>query len=173
MSVKDELNHLVDKVSANVELWSKNTKLDAEMKNRDVHNAFDEITSSLRDFAQRIEKLAKKAQHDVKSGEAQLQIHLGLMEAEERLEGLQPALEKATRSLNKIADTDFEGFLEDRTRLQAHLARMDAEDAIEARAKKAQSWLNNTGNKAEETLTAFIGKIKAQADEVFGPLNKS
>lgn len=172
MTVKSKFSDMADKTAANFAQWKDTLKVKAHLANKDAQDAMEELTQQLGTLAQRLERASQRASEDMATDEGRLQLHLGLMEVKERWEKLRPSFEKIVAQVKETGKSTFEGLGGDRAQLQAHLARMDAEDAIDARAEEARKWLNNVGEAAEEQLTTIVEKLKAQADEVFGRLEK-
>ncbi len=150
--------------------WRDTVKVQAHLAGKEAEDLMMEMTEHLSTMADRLDKLAREGGPE--TDEARLKLHLALMEARDRWDKLRPTYERLVHAARSGGKATAETLGIDRAQVQAHLARMDAEDAIEARAEEARTWLNQAGDKAEDTINAVVDRLKAQADEVFGPLKK-
>ena len=82
----------------------------------------------MRTIREELDKAAEKAEVGVK--EAEVQAHLGLMEAKERIEATRPVVEEYLKDAAEKSKT-----IMDEAELKAKLAAMEAEDFWETRGK--------------------------------------
>jgi len=82
----------------------------------------------IKNIREQLDKAADKA--EISAEEAQLQAHLGLMEAKDRIEASRPVIEEYLKSAADKTQTAM-----DEAELKAKLAAMEAEDFWERRGK--------------------------------------
>ena len=104
---------------------------------------------------------------DQKSEEANLQAHLGAMEAHDKMNHIKESVEEFTQKVSSKAETTI-----DTAALRAHLAKMEAEDFWERKGKTLTSEFNESREKVQNLTIEAVGEIKDYFEKLTETLSK-
>lgn len=121
---------------------------------------------TLKNVKKRLGQSLKDA--DVLADETQLQAHLGLMEARDRIEASKPVMEDLVA---KASDRSKQ--LIDEAELKTHLARMEAEDYWESSGKDMAKKYADSGEKMLESAADSIDELQNRLTGWVKSLKKS
>jgi len=112
----------------------------------------------------------KKASKDMeqKSDEAQLQAHLGTMEAHDKIDGIKDTVEEFTQKVFTKAQTDL-----DTVALRAHLAKMEADDFWEDKGSKITQDFNDSSDKVKKLTLEAASEIKNYFEKLADTVSKN
>lgn len=104
---------------------------------------------------------------DKKSDEANLQAHLGAMEAHDKINNIKDSIEEFTEKISSSAETKL-----DTAALRAHLAKMEAEDFWEKKGKTISSDFNESSEKVQKLAVDAVEEIKDYFEKLTTTLSK-
>jgi ABC-type transporter Mla subunit MlaD len=104
---------------------------------------------------------------DQKSDEANLQAHLGAMEAHDKIGNIKESIEEFTKNISTTAETKM-----DTAALQAHLAKMEAEDFWEKKGKTLTNDFHESREKVQKLTVDAVGEIKDYFEKLTEALTK-
>lgn len=104
---------------------------------------------------------------DKKSDEANLQAHLGAMEAHDKMSNIKESVEAFTKNISETAETKL-----DTVALRAHLAKMEAEDFWEKKGKTISSEFSESREKVQNLTLEAVGEIKDYFEKLTETLSK-
>jgi histone H3/H4 len=104
---------------------------------------------------------------DQKNDEANLQAHLGAMEAHDKLHNIKESVEEFTKKVSSKAEEKM-----DIASLRAHLAKMEAEDFWERKGKTLKSEFQESSEKVQKLTVEAVGEIKDYFEKLTETLTK-
>ncbi len=155
----EAIDRLEDKIEDKVEDITDDLGEDARELWGDIKKNFSGVRGKLKDAATALDQIGD---------ETRMQVHLGTMEAQERMEGVKDALEDFTQKISNKAHTQI-----DTAKLRAHLAEMEAEDFMETKGAKLAHDLNESGEKVKVASIKAAGEVKDYFDKLLADISKS
>ncbi|HIP02668.1 MAG TPA: hypothetical protein EYH01_05580 [Campylobacterales bacterium] len=104
---------------------------------------------------------------DQKSDEANLQAHLGAMEAHDKISNIKESIDEFTQQVSSSVETKL-----DTAALRAHLAKMEAEDFWEKKGKTLTNDFNESREKVQKLTVDAVGEIKDYFEKLTETLSK-
>lgn len=150
-------------------------KVKAHLGSMEAEQAFTAVNDQLLKVSHQLVRAAEKGVEnikDLKDEDAQLQLHLGLMDARDRWENLRPHLVKIAQEVEDTGQATLDSLGVDRAKLQARLAEMDAEDAIKRRTEEAKVAFSKAGEGANKIAQDFLGEFKDALEDIRERLDK-
>ena len=147
----------------------------------DIDDVFEDLLDDLPDTARDIQTRSRATLKNVKkrlgqslkdadvlADETQLQAHLALMEARDRIEASKPVMEDLVA---KAGDRSKQ--LIDEAELKTHLARMEAEDYWESTGKDMAKKYAHSGEQMLESAANSIDELQTRLTDWVESLKKS
>ena len=152
-----------------------------------AENAIDELEDKIEDMAEDFTEDAAELWTDIKKNfsgvrgklitaakdaneigdEAQLQAHLGAMEAHDKMQGVRDTVEEFTHKVAANAQTEL-----DTARLRGHLAEMEAKDFWESKGKDIATDFNESSEKVKELSYEAASEVKDYFEKLVEKLTK-
>ncbi len=146
--VEDKLEDMADDLAENTrELWA------------DLKKSFSGIKGKLKNAATAL---------DQTGDEAKLQVHLGAMEASDKIKGVKETLDDFTQNISNKAQTEM-----DTVKLRAHLAEMEAEDFMETKGAEIIRDLDESSEKVKDATINVAGEVKDYFEKLLEDMSKS
>ncbi len=158
-AAEEAIDRLEDKIEDKVEDIKDDLAEDARELWGDIKNSFAGVKGKLKDAATALDQIGD---------ETKMQVHLGTMEAHDKLEGVKATLEDFTQKISNKAHTEI-----DTVKLRAHLAEMEAEDFMETKGAKITRDLNKSGEKVKDASIKAAGEVKDYFDKLLEDISKS
>ena len=131
-------------------------------------DASDLWTDMKKNFSGVNEKLKTATKDlDKKSEEANLQAHLGAMEAHDKISNIKESVEEFTNNVSSKAETTM-----DTAALRAHLAKMEAEDFWEKKGNTLTNEFNESREKVQKLTVDAVEEIKDYFEKLTETLSK-
>jgi len=158
-AAEEAIDRLEDKIEDKVEDITDDLADDARELWVDLKKSFSGVKGKLKDAVTNLDQVGD---------EAKLQVHLGTMEAFDKMEGVKETLEDFTQKISNKAHTEI-----DTAKLRAHLAEMEAEDFMETKGAKISKDLNESGDKVKDATVKAAGDVKDYFDKLLEDISKS
>jgi len=158
-AAEEAIDRLEDKIEDKVEDIAEDLAADAQELWVDIKNSFSGVKGKLKSAATALDQIGD---------ETKMQVHLGTMEAHEKMEGVKDILEDFTQKIANKAHTEI-----DTVKLRAHLAEMEAEDFMETKGAKIAHDVNESGEKVKDTTIKAAGELKDYFEKLLEDLSKS
>ncbi len=131
-------------------------------------DASDLWTDMKKNFSGVNEKLKTATKDlDKKGDEANLQAHLGAMEAHDKISNIKESVEEFTKQVSSSAETKL-----DTAALRAHLAKMEAEDFWEKKGEEITKDFKDSSEKVQKLTVDAVGEIKDYFEKLTETLTK-
>lgn len=104
---------------------------------------------------------------DKKSDEANLQAHLGAMEAHDKINNIKESVDEFAKQVSSSAETKL-----DTAALRAHLAKMEAEDFWDKKGKTITDDFSESREKVQKLTVDAVGEIKDYFEKLTETLTK-
>ena len=148
----------IEKLQDTVENLTENLADDATDIWKDMKNNFTSVNEKLKTATKDLDK---------KGDEANLQAHLGAMEASDKINNIKESVEEFTKNISTSAETKL-----DTVALRAHLAKMEAENFWEKKGKTLTSDFNESREKIQKLTVDAVGEIKDYFEKLTETLTK-
>jgi len=163
--VNKELKEMLEKSSKALEKLQDTVE---DMTENLADDASDLWTDMKKNFSGVNEKLKTATKDlDQKGDEANLQAHLGAMEAHDKMSNIKESVEEFTKNISETAETKL-----DTAALRAHLAKMEAEDFWEKKGKTLTSDFNESREKVQKLTVDAVEEIKDYFEKLTQTLTK-
>lgn len=160
--LKDRLDkslNAIEEFEDKVEDYADNLEDEVEELWGDIKNHFTNVAAKLKDATHNLETT---------TDEAQLQAHLGTMEAHDKLEVLKETVDDFTFKVSTEAHKDI-----DTVALRAHLAKMDADDYWEEKSKVLTKEYHESSDKVKDVSLQAANDMKVYFDKLLSAFSKS
>lgn len=141
-----ETSELIDKLENKIEGFTEDFTEDASELWADVKQNLTQVSEKLKTAAKDL---------DDKTDEAELQAHLGTMEAHERFAGIKDTVDKFTQEVSAKTKTGL-----DTVELRAHLAKMEAKDFWQDNGDTITQEFNESSEKVKNLTLEAASEIK-------------
>ncbi|MCH9813012.1 MAG: hypothetical protein K0U47_03610 [Epsilonproteobacteria bacterium] len=131
----------------------------------DASALWDDMKTNFSTANEKLKTAAKDL--DQKSDEANLQAHLGTMEAHARLENIKDTISDFTEKVSAKAHTEL-----DTAALRAHLAKMEAEDFWDKKGQTITDDFNESKDKVQKLAMDAASEIKDYFEKLTETLSK-
>jgi len=136
----------IDKLQESVEGLTHELSDDAKELWKDMKKNFSGVNEKLKSATKDLDK---------KNDEANLQAHLGAMEAHDKLSNIKHTVDEFTQKVSKKASEEL-----DIAKLRAHLAKMEAEDFWEKKGKTITKDFGESSQKVQNLTLEAASEIK-------------
>jgi histone H3/H4 len=156
--ILEKSSHAIDKLQEKVEEFTDELVGDTADLWQDLKKNFAATKEKLKDASKNL---------DQKSEEANLQAHLGAMEAHDKLENIKGSVDEFTQKVSSKAQTEL-----DTAALRAHLAKMEAEDFWEKKGKEISREFNESKDKVQKLAVEAASEVKDYFEKLTETLSK-
>jgi len=164
--MENEFKRVLEKTSEAIEKLEDRIEDFTEDFTEDSVGLWDDLKKHFSVVNQKIKQASKDIEQ--KSDEAQLQAHLGTMEAHDKLDGIKDTIEEFTQKVSAKAQTDL-----DTVSLRAHLAKMEADDFWEDKGNKITQDFNNSSDKVKKLTLEAASEIKNYFEKLADTISKN
>jgi hypothetical protein len=147
-----ETQQKLDNITQTLKQLIEQTQVKASLLKLETQDAWQDVEKGFFRIKSYFEKDWQQTKQDL--GEAQVQAHLGMMEAKEQWNELKEDLGQAIQKLK--AQESF-----DRARLQAHLAKMEASDLY---AEKRKEWSDEYETKVKPQIKRSMEEMQKEME---------
>lgn len=162
--MEKEFKEILEKTSDTIEKLEFKIEEHADDLTDDAMELWGDFKKNFSTVNEQLKTAAKDLEE--KSDEAQLQAHLGTMEAHDRINNIKESVEEFTQKVSAKTQSEL-----DTVALRAHLAKMEAEDFWEKKGKKISEDFNESGDKVKELTLEAASEIKAFFEKVSKEFN--
>lgn len=156
--VLKETSEIIDQLEDKIEGFTDDFTEDAGELWTDVKKNLTAVSEKLKTAAKDVEN---------KGDEAQLQAHLGTMEAHDRFSGIKDTVDKFTQEVSAKAKTGL-----DTVELRAHLAKMEAKDFWQDNGETITQEFTESSDKVKKLTLDAASEIKEYFEKMATLLNK-
>ncbi len=160
-----DFKEILEKSSEAIEKLEDKVDDLAEEFAEDAVELWDEMKKSFLKVNNKLKTAAKD--FDQKSDEANLQAHLGTMEAHDRIDGIKDTVEEFTQKVAAKAQTDL-----DTAALRAHLAKMEAEDFWDEKGQKITEEFNESSDRVKSLTLEAASEIRDYFEKLSETISK-
>ncbi len=148
-----ELKDILEKSSKSIEKLQNKVEDFAEELSEEAAEVWQDMKKT---FASADEKLKNASRDlDAKGDEANLQAHLGAMEAADKLNSIKDSVEEFTQKVSSKAQTEL-----DTVALRAHLAKMEAKNFWDEQGDTITKDFNESKDKVQKLAVEATSEIK-------------
>lgn len=144
--ILEQSSDAIEKLQEKVEGLAGDLSDEASVLWQDMKKNFSGVSGKLKNASKYLDK---------KSDEANLQAHLGAMEAHDTIDQIKESIEEFTTKVSSKAQTEL-----DIAALRTHLAKKEAEDFWEKKGKKITKEFGESSDKVQELAVEAASEIK-------------
>jgi len=148
-----DLRELLEKSSEALEKLQDTVEDAAKNLTTDTNGLWDDIKKNFLGVNEKLKNATKDL--DRKSEEANLQAHLGAMEAHDKLSNIKESVDEFTQKVSSKAEETI-----DTATLRAKLAKMEAEDFWEKKGKTIKADFHQSSEKVQKLTVEAVSEIK-------------
>jgi len=156
--ILEKSSHAIDKLQDKIEEFTDELVDDTADLWQDLKKNFASTKEKLKDASKNL---------DQKSEEANLQAHLGAMEAHDRFDNIKKSVDEFAQKISSKTQTEL-----DITALKAHLAKMEAEDFWEKKGKEISREFHESREKVQKLTIEAASEVKDYFEKLTETLSK-